>query len=167
MLNIRYKITTVISLALMSIIVPINMGLTHDFTKGTVEINHPVINKPFEGAKSAAGYFTIKNHGPVKISLRGVSMTLAKAMLHETITDDNGIVRMNHVMKADIPSQGELILKPGSFHVMIVGINRPLLLDDEIPATLLFDNNLDIDIVFKVKNKLAVSGSAKKKKHTH
>jgi len=165
-MNLVYKMIIVSLLALVPAILSINIGLTHNFVKGTVEINHPIINKPFESAKSAAGYFTIKNHGPKKISLRGVSMTLAKAMLHETTTDDDGVVRMKHVMKVDIPPDGELILKPGSFHVMIMGINRPLLLNDEIPATLLLDTNLDIDIVFKVKNTFPVTGS-KKKTHTH
>ena len=167
MLNIFYKIITVIMLALMPIILPINIGLTHDFTKGTVEIINPIISKPFKGAKSAAGYFTIKNHGAVKIILKGVSMTLAKAMLHQTTTDDHGIVKMNHMMKADIPSNGELILKPGSFHIMMAGINRPLLLDEEIPATLVFDNNLEIEIVFKVKKSPTLSGSTETEKHSH
>jgi len=71
MLNIFYKIIAVILLALMSMILPINIGLTRDFTKGTVEINHPIISKPFKGAKSAAGYFSIKNHGAVKIIFKG------------------------------------------------------------------------------------------------
>ena len=98
-MNLVYKMIIVSLLALVPAILSINIGLTHNFVKGTVEINHPIINKPFESAKSAAGYFTIKNHGPKKISLRGVSMTLAKAMLHETTTDDDGVVRMKHVMK--------------------------------------------------------------------
>jgi copper(I)-binding protein len=167
MRNIYYKIITVILLTLVSIILPMNIGLTHDFTKGTVEINHPIISKPFQGAKSAAGYFTIKNHGAVKIILKGVSMTLARAMLHQTTTDDDGIVKMNHIMNADIPANGELILKPGSFHIMMVGINRPLLLDEEIPATLLFDNNLEIEIVFKVTEASTLLGSKKTEKHSH
>lgn len=167
MLNIFYKIITVILLALMSIILPVNMGLTHDFIKGTVEINNPIISKPFTGAKSAAGYFTIKNHGDVKIILKGISMTLAKAMMHQTTTGDDGIVKMKHMMKADIPANGDLILKPGSFHIMMIGINRPLLLGEEIPATLLFDNNLEIEIVFKVTEAPTLSGSNKTEKHTH
>jgi copper(I)-binding protein len=167
MLNIFYKIIAVILLALMSMILPINIGLTRDFTKGTVEINHPIISKPFKGAKSAAGYFSIKNHGAVKIIFKGISMTLAKAMLHQTTTDDDGIVKMNHIMKADIPAHEELILKPGSFHIMIVGINRPLLLGEEIPATLLFNNNLEIEIVFTVTEGATLSGSKKTEKHSH
>jgi copper(I)-binding protein len=50
---------------------------------------------------------------------------------------------------------------------MMVGINRPLLLGEEIPATLLFDNNLEIEIVFKVTETPTLSGSKKTEKHSH
>ena len=143
------------------------MALTNDFTKGKTEVNHPIIIKPFKGAKSAAGYFTIKNHGPVMISLKAISMTFAKATLHRTKTDDDGIIRMNHVKKVDIPARGELVLKPGSFHVMIAGINRPLLLDDKIPAILIFENDFEIKIVFTVTETAKRISSKDKKKHSH
>ena len=143
------------------------MGLANDFTKGTTEINHPIIIKSFKGAKSAAGYFTIKNYGPVTISLKAISMTLAKATLHQTKTDDDSIVRMNHVKKVDIPARGELVLKPGSFHIMIAGINRPLLLDEKIPAILIFENDFEIKIVFKVTETAKRISSKDKKKHSH
>ena len=143
------------------------MALTNDFTKEKTEINHPIIIKPFKGAKSAAGYFTIKNHSPVTISLKAISMTLAKATLHQTKTDDDGIVRMNHVKKVDIPERGELVLKPGSFHIMISVINRPLLLDDKIPAILIFENDFEIKIFFTVTEVAKRIISNDKKKHSH
>ena len=167
MLNILCKKINVFILILIPILISTNIGLTHDFSKGKTEINHPIIIKPFKGAKSAAGYFTIKNHGSVTISLKAISMTLAKAMLHETTTDNEGIVRMNHVKKVDIPARGELVLKPGSFHIMIAGINRPLLLNDEIPAILIFENDLEIEIVFKVAEAPKRIGSNYKEKHSH
>ena len=167
MLNIFCKKINVYLLILVSLIVSTNMALTNDFTKEKTEINHPIIIKPFKGAKSAAGYFTIKNHGPMTISLKAISMTLAKATLHQTKTDADGIVRMNHVKKVDIPARGELVLKPGSFHIMIAGINRPLLLDEKIPAILIFENDFEIKIVFTVTDTAKRISSKDKKKHSH
>jgi copper(I)-binding protein len=74
---------------------------------------------------------------------------------------------MNHVKKVDIPARGELVLKPGSFHIMIAGINQPLLLDDEIPAILIFENDFEIKIVFKVTETAKSISSKDKKKHSH
>ena len=160
-------IKSIILLGLTTTILANNIAWTHDSGKGTIEIIHPYINKPFSGAKSAAGYVIIRNHAHKELKLLGVSTTLGKAMLHKTVTTDDGIVKMEHKMKIVIPATGELIMEPGNFHIMIMGISRSLIVGEKIPATLRFDGDLDINIEFSVEGLKEGSNESQKTKHNH
>ena len=167
MSKLIFSLKSITLLGLTTIILFHNMVWTHGTGKSTIEIIHPSINKPFSGAKSAAGYVTIINHTDEELKLLGVSTTLGKAMLHKTITTDDGIVKMEHKMKISIPATGKLIMKPGSFHIMIMGISRSLALGEKIPATLRFNGDLEINIEFVVEAGKEVSTVGRKPEHNH
>ena len=162
-----YVLKEIILVSLTTTMLSYNMAWAHDFEKGSIEIIHPYINKPFAGAKSAAGYFIIKNHADEEINLLGVSTTLGKAMLHKTTTTVDGVVKMEHQMKLGVPATSELIMKPGGFHIMIMGISRLLAVGEKIPATLRFDGDAEIDIEFVVEDLKKGSNKDKKPKHNH
>ena len=62
----------------------------------------------------------------------------------------------NDVMKmAEVPGgleikPGEtLVLKPGSFHIMFMGLKAPIAKDSMVPVTLVFEKAGSIDVEFK------------------
>ena len=140
---------------------------SNDFKRNTIEINYPYINKPFIGAKSAAGYLIIKNHDEKELNLLQVSTTLGKAMLHQTTTTDDGVVRMEHLMRVNISAADELIMQPGGVHIMIIGISRPLIVGEKIPATLKFNDDIEMDIEFTVQERKKKSDVGTRSKHAH
>ena len=88
-------------------------------------------------------------------------------MLHETTTTDSGVVKMEHLVRVNIPEGDELIMRPGGIHIMIMGISKPLLVGEEIPATLKFNNEIEIDIEFTVQERKKYSAVGAKSKHAH
>ena len=132
-----------------------------------IEINQPYINKPFMGAKSAAGYFSIRNHDDKELNLLQVSTALGRAMLHETTLTDSGVVKMQRLKSVNIPAGHELIMQPGSIHIMIMGLLRPLFVGEKIPATLQFDDEVTLDIEFTVQESKKYSDTETRSKHAH
>jgi copper(I)-binding protein len=76
---------------------------------------------PVEGGGGAA-YVTVRNSGDVPDRLTSIYTSSAEmSMLHEMV-EDHGIARMvGHPDGFVIPAHGELVLKPGGKHAMLMG----------------------------------------------
>ncbi len=85
------------------------------------------------GQMGSAAYFTIRNAGG-EDTLLAVTSPAADASLHSTTMDD-GVMRMRPLETLDVPVMGNVELKPGGTHVMLMGLKQPL----EAGATLELD----------------------------
>ena len=72
------------------------------------------------------------------------------ASLHET-TSDNGIMRMRSVETLSIPAGGEVALKPGGIHIMLMDVPSGLRKGDTLPLRLRFKRQGDVVINFSVR----------------
>ena len=50
----------------------------------------------------------------------------------------------------EIPAGGELVLEPGGYHVMLIGLTESLLAGDSFEATLTFENAGDVTVTVPV-----------------
>ena len=82
-----------------------------------------------------------------------VSTDLAKvAQIHETYKKENDMMGMRHVDYIVIPSKSIVELKPGSFHIMLIGLNKDLSLDQQAKIKLLFKVKGEVEVPIKVSN---------------
>jgi len=75
----------------------------------------------------SAGYMTIENKGAADTLLSVSTDTAAMVELHETkeMSGSNGMMSMEPLPNGlDIPANGSVTLKPGSFHLMIMKIKK-------------------------------------------
>ena len=158
---------TVTILSFTTILISYQKVWSEDLNTHKIDINQSYINKPFVGAKSAAGYLIIRNHNDKALNLLQVSTALGRAMLHETTTTDSGVVKMEHLVKVHIPAGDELIMQPGSIHIMIMGLSRALVVGEKIPATLKFSDDLEMDIEFTVQESKKYAENETRSKHAH
>ena len=61
----------------------------------------------------------------------------SKTELHAH-ANDNGVMKMVEVPEIEIPAKGEVALKPGSFHIMLMGLKAPLVENQAIDIALTF-----------------------------
>ena len=99
-------------------------------------------------------FLEIQNSHPESDILTQASSPNAKSvMIHQTERKNN-ITSMKHLMKGiNIPANGNLSLKPGSYHIMLSGLDKDLKLGDKIEVTLEFSKNKSITVkpVLKIK----------------
>jgi copper(I)-binding protein len=74
-----------------------------------------------------------------------------KIELHTHI-HEGGVMRMRQVEKIDIPAGGEVILKPGGFHVMLIGLKQTLGLGQMVEIQFNFDDGSSEQIQAEVKS---------------
>ena len=65
----------------------------------------------------------------------------------------DGTMKMVQIPAMDIPANGELKLKPGSYHIMLIGLNRPLVAGEMLPIKVKFEKAGEVTVQAKVKDK--------------
>lgn len=126
------------------------MATAHDIRAGGLLIDHPMAYATAPGTRAGGGYMTISNEGETEDALIGVTADFPKVMLHRSVEED-GITRMTHVDRLDIPAGESVDLAPGGYHVMFMGLTEPLEAGTTIPATLVFENAGGVEVVFHVE----------------
>ena len=103
--------------------------------------------------KAAAVFMTIVNDtdGPDRlISVR--TLDFKKAMLHDTITSTDGVVKMKHLMMGIKFSKGEEVtLESGGKHLMLMGPNKSILTGDSLKIWLNFESFGEIETTLIVQ----------------
>ena len=123
----------------------------HDFQSGGLIIDHPMAFPTMSTAMSGAGYFRVTNTGTEDDRLIGIRADFPRVTLHGTRNDD-GIMTMFTIDALDIPAGETVVLEPGAMHVMFMGLDGdPFEVGEEIPATLLFEEAGEVDVVFYVE----------------
>lgn len=111
------------------------------------------------GGNSAA-YMMLHNHGDTDDAVIGASSDVADAVeIHLSMMGDDGTMQMIQQEKFDLPAGAELELKPGSYHVMLIGLKQELKAGDEITVTLHFQNSEDLTLTIPVKDAADMGGS--------
>jgi copper(I)-binding protein len=90
------------------------------------------------GAMSGGIFLTVTDTGAPDRLVGASTPVAATAELHETV-NDNGVMRMRPVAGLPLETGGTVVLKPGSYHVMLMGLRQQLKPGDSFPVTLMFE----------------------------
>jgi periplasmic copper chaperone A len=133
--------------------------LAGDYKIGSLDIADPYARATPKGAKVGAGYMKITNNGTAPDRLTsGSSDVAAKFEVHEMAMDKD-VMKMRPVKGGLEIKPGQTVeLKPGSFHVMFVGLKKPLGKGEHVKATLVFEKAGTVDVDFDVRATGATPG---------
>jgi len=123
-----------------------------DVKAGDLTITDPWTRATPKAAKVAGGFMTITNNGTTADRLLGGSFAPAtRVEIHETSTT-NDVMRMRRLPRGLEIKPGEtVVLKPGSFHVMFMGLSQQLEKGASVPGTLRFERAGDVAVTYSVR----------------
>ena len=137
----------------LAIVLGATSGLAGDTTTGDLTVVEPFAFSTPATARAAGGFMTIKNTGTEADALIGIKADFPRVELHTTEEQD-GVARMMHVDKIDVPAGETVELAPGGLHVMFMGLGGdPFEVDEEVPATLVFEKAGEVEVVFQVRER--------------
>jgi copper(I)-binding protein len=130
----------------------VTAAVAHDFKVGSLEIGHPWARATPKGATIGGGYLKITNTGAEADRLVGGSSTVAgRFEVHEMATVD-GVMKMRPVTGGLEIKPGQTVeLKPGGFHIMLMGLKQPLEAGQTVKGTLTFEKAGTVEIEYKVE----------------
>ena len=101
-------------------------------------------------APNSAAYMTIRNTG-ASDRLLGVQSDVAQAVELHTMEMKDNVMQMRPVEAIEIPANGQVELKPGGYHVMLIGVKRDLKADETITVKLRFEKAGEVDVPARVR----------------
>jgi copper(I)-binding protein len=123
-----------------------------EYTIGDLVIDSPMAFETAQTAQTAGGFMTITNNGDAADRLLAVEADFPRVEVHTTEMDGD-VARMIHLEEGlTLPAGETVTLQPGGFHVMFMGLGGdPFEVDEQVPATLIFENAGRIEVIFNVK----------------
>jgi periplasmic copper chaperone A len=116
--------------AALAIFVPPVSAVAHG-----LEIESAVVSGTVTASNDRTAYLTIVNEGYHAEYLYGASTPLAtRVELHRT----RGQSEMVPVKRVEIPMSDQLDMRRAGYHLMLIGIKRPLRIGENIPVSLSF-----------------------------
>ena len=101
---------------------------------------------------AVAVYLTLTNETGSADALVGAeSPAAATVEVHETTADASGQMAMHPVEKIALPVGGTVELKPGGYHVMLIGLTGELMAGDKVEVTLQFETAPDLIVTAEVR----------------
>ena len=114
------------------------------------------------GMSMGGVFMEIENDGSQEDILIGGSSPVSHKIEVHTHVNDNGVMRMREVKGGLVlPKDKKVELKPGGYHIMLMGLRKPLNAGDTFPLTLKFKHAPAKTVTVKVKS------NANSSKHSH
>jgi copper(I)-binding protein len=125
------------------------MAQAHGYKLGELEIEHPWTRAT--SSANGVAYLIVDNKGKQDDKLIAATTSIADMpMLHVNYMDGE-VMKMRMVDAIPVPAGGKAELKPGSYHIMLMGLKAPLKEGDMVPLTLTFEKAGKIDVQLKVE----------------
>lgn len=140
--------TTLLALAFATALTPTPPALaqhaTHDdaapITIGSIEITGPFSRATLPNAPVGGGFLTLTNIGAEDDRLVGAESPIARQTQIHEMAMEGDVMKMRQLTDGvAIPAGESVVLEPGGFHLMFMGLNGAITEGETVPVTLTFE----------------------------
>lgn len=118
----------------------------HEYAQGDIRIIKPWSRPLPAVSTNGAAYMTLMNKGDAPDRLASISTPAAmKAELHDH-TMEGGVMKMRRIEAVEIVPGESSVLQPGGLHIMLIGLEEPLVDGGSFPLTLEFERAGSVEV---------------------
>jgi len=142
----------------------VGSAFAHDaprtYKVGSIVIEAPWARATPAGARVGGGYLKITNTGQQPDRLVGGSLPVAAEVEIHKMSMTNGVAKMRKLAEGLEIKPGQTVeLKPGSYHLMFMGLRQGLKDGQTIKGTLVFEKAGSVAVAYQVAPIGAMSGA--------
>jgi len=127
-------------------------AVAKDIVLGTIRISDAWARTPPAGARVAGGFLTITNSGTEPDTLTGGTAVVSDAVEVHEMTMVDGVMKMRALQPGLVIKPGEtIILKPGGYHLMFMGLTSQPQAGTQFKGTVTFQRAGTVEIEFEVR----------------
>lgn len=147
-------------LAVLALLPLCGAASTREFEKDGLVIDHPWTRATPEGAKAGAGYMTITNKGKENDKLTGGTFDGAdEVQVHEMKMEGDKMTMRQLKDGLEIKPGDTVTLSPGGYHLMFLGLKKPIAKGANIKGSLSFEKAGNVDVDYKAEGIGAMKSS--------
>lgn len=133
-----------------------NHDMSHDANQTAVQAGELAITGAFAratppNAQVAGGYLSIVSQGAADRLLSAASPVADKVEIHEMTMQGDVMTMRPQPEGLAIPAGETVELKPGGYHLMMLGLKQPLVEGETLPMSLTFEKAGKVDITLQVR----------------
>ena len=134
----------------------------YDATLGNLGITRPWSRALPPTANTGALFVSIHNQGAKDVLVAAHTDIADKVELHTHVHED-GLMKMRQVEHIEVPAESVLELAPGSYHIMLIDLHKPLQEGMRFPVRLEFAASGSVELQAEVRSMDAGTGA----EHSH
>ncbi|MFP9136280.1 copper chaperone PCu(A)C [Devosia sp. XGJD_8] len=132
---------------------------------GPINISLPFTRATLPGAPVGGGFLTIENTGTEADRLISATSTVAgDTQIHEMAMDGDVMKMRQLVDGLEIPAGETVVLAPGGFHIMFMGLKQAFVEGETVAVTLTFEKAGSVEVLLPVE---ATAADAPTAEHAH
>jgi periplasmic copper chaperone A len=136
-----------------------SIAFAHDYTVGSIHIEHPWSRATPKGANVAGGYLVIENKGTASDRLVGGSSEIAGRLQIHEMKMSGGTMTMRPLEGGIEIVPGQSVkFEPGGYHLMFLDLKAPPVEGKPFKGTLVFEKAGKVDVEFAVEGMGAMGG---------
>lgn len=127
---------------MLTALVIFNTTFAAQYQSSSIMINDPWVRSAPSNAPALGAFMQIANHSDNDVKLLSANVDgYQRVELHRTMPK-KGVMQMIKQDFIPIPAHGKRILKPGSWHIMLIGPKSVPNTGESVRINLVFDNGL-------------------------
>lgn len=123
----------------------------HGFEKDDLKVRHPWTRATAAGEEFAVGYMEIRNSGREHHRIIGASTPAAERVELHAARREGDSAKTRDVKTFEVPARRRLLLRPGGYHLALVGLRNPLVKGNRVPLTLHFERAGELKVELEVQ----------------
>lgn len=142
------------SLIAMTVLLASSVAFAHEYKFGNLEIGHPHARPSMAGQANGAVYMKIENKGKADDKLVSASSPVAASVEIHSMSMEGDVMKMRALDGLEIKAGSQVEMKSGDgYHIMLLGLKKPLQAGDQFPMTLHFSKAGKLKISIHVTDK--------------
>jgi copper(I)-binding protein len=125
----------------------------HDVAlSGTLEVHDAWVRADPDTGSTTAAYLRFVNGTNDALTIAGFTSDAARSVeLHRSSTDNAGAVHMAMDSAVHLAPHGTLVMQPGAYHLMLIGVTRPLQPGDHARIVMHVSNGSIVSTMARVR----------------
>jgi copper(I)-binding protein len=115
-----------------------------------IEVQNAWARATAAGARAGGIFLTLRDSGAPDRLVSASTPVAGMAELHET-GNDNGVMRMRPINELPLAAGQSIVLKPGGYHIMLMGLRHQLKDGETFPVTLNFEKAGSVTATVRVE----------------
>ncbi len=120
-------------------------AFAQDAKIGSITVDHPWARATPGAVKNSAAFMVFDNKGAADKLISVTGDVAREIQIHSMITEA-GVMKMREIKSLDIPANGKAELKPGGYHVMLIGLKDGLKEGTKFPLKLKFEKAGEVTV---------------------